>query len=56
MSKIVTMFPYQEKEILSEITTLQKSLHCQIMSDLLFRNHIITSFRGNYSTKKATRK
>ncbi len=29
MDKIVKMFPYQEKEILSEITTLQKSLHCQ---------------------------
>ncbi|MED5846339.1 hypothetical protein [Streptococcus anginosus] len=29
MNEIEKMFPYQEKEILIEITTLQKSLHCQ---------------------------
>lgn len=29
MNEIEKIFPYQEKEILSEVTTLQKSLYCQ---------------------------
>lgn len=29
MNELEKIFPYQEKEILSEVTSLQKSLHCQ---------------------------
>jgi hypothetical protein len=29
MNELEKIFPYQEKEILSEVTTLQKSLYCQ---------------------------
>lgn len=29
MNEEEKIFPYQEKEILSEVTSLQKSLHCQ---------------------------